>query len=193
MNLERIVSRVKDRENYFLDLVDKRESTRNFSDKPVERELVKRCIEAGRLAPSACNSQPWRFHLIENKDLRKELAQATLQKGTGLNKFVLTAPMLVVITVDKGNLRTKVGQMISGLPYYLIDVGIVAEHFCLQATEVGLGTCMIGWFNEKRIKELIQMNRDERIALLIAVGYPSEDKKRHKARKSLEDIMVVYE
>lgn len=179
--------------NNFLTLVNKRQSTRSFSDKPVDLDLINRCIEAARLAPSACNSQPWRFHVISNDSLRQKIAEATLQKGINLNKFALSAPCLVVITVDKGNLRTKVGQMISGLPYYLIDVGIAGEHFCLQATEEGLGTCMIGWFQEKTIKDCINVRRDERVALVIALGYPSDDSLRKKMRKSLDEITEVYE
>ncbi len=177
----------------FMDLVNQRESTRNFSARGVTIDIVDRCIEAARLAPSACNSQPWTFHVISEPKLKRQIAEATLQKGTSLNKFALDAPMLVVVTVSKGNLRTKVGQMISGLPYYLIDVGIAAEHFCLQATEEGLGTCMIGWFQEKTIREHLKMNRDERVALVIALGYSSDTLSRSKSRKKLEDIRVVYE
>jgi len=176
-----------------MDLVNQRESTRKFSDKVVAMDVVNQCIEAARLAPSACNSQPWTFHVISESQLRQRIAEATLQKGISLNKFTLEAPMLVVMTVSKGNLRTKVGQMISGLPYYLIDVGIAAEHFCLQATEEGLGTCMIGWFQEKTIRKHLKMNRDERVALVIAVGYPSDMLRGSKSRKKLEDITVVYE
>lgn len=180
-------------QNTFLDLVDKRQSTRRFSDKVVEMDTIKRCIESARLAPSACNSQPWKFHVINEPQLRQTIAEATLQKGTALNKFTLEAPVLIVVTVTKGNLKTKVGQMISGLPFYLIDVGITSEHFCLQATEEGLGTCMIGWFKEKKIKEQLKLNYDERVALVIAVGYPSDEKKKIKTRKKLDEIMMVYE
>lgn len=177
----------------FLELVNKRESTRKFSDEKVDIDSVKRCVEAARLAPSACNSQPWTFHIVSEPHRRQKIAEATLQKGLALNKFALEAPVLIVISVSKGNMRTKVGQMINGLPYYLIDVGIAAEHFCLQGTEEGLGTCMIGWFKENRIKEHLNMNRDERVALVIATGYPIGETIKQKTRKSLEEITVFYE
>ncbi len=177
----------------FNDLVNKRESTRKFADKQVGLDLIKRCVESARLAPSACNSQPWRFHIISEHERKKKIAEATLQKGIALNRFALEAPVLIVISVTKGNMKTKVGQMINGLPYYLIDSGIAAEHFCLQATEEGLGTCMIGWFNESKIKEQISIKRDERIALIIAAGYASSNETRKKMRKSLDDITVVYD
>lgn len=177
----------------FLDLVSERQSTRKFSDEKVELDVIKRCIEAARLAPSACNSQPWIFHVVQDSEQVQKIAEMTLQKGTSLNKFALEAQALVVLTATKGNLRTKVGQMVSGLPYYLIDAGIAAEHFCLQATEEGLGTCMIGWFNEKKIRTQLKMNRDERVALVIAMGHPRESLTKKKVRKKLDEIMRVYE
>lgn len=177
----------------FLELVNKRESTRKFSNKKIDIDVVKRCVEAARLAPSACNSQPWTFHIVSEPHRRQKIAEATLQKGLTLNKFVLEAPVLIVISVSKGNMRTKVGQMISGLPYYLIDAGIAAEHFCLQGAEEGLGTCIIGWFKENRIKEHLYMNSDERVALVIATGYPIAETIKQKTRKTLDEITVVYE
>lgn len=176
-----------------LELVNKRESTRKFSDEKVDIDIIKRCVEAARMAPSACNSQPWTFHIVSDPYRRQKIAEATLQKGLALNKFALDVPVLIVISVTKGNNRTKFGQMISGLPYYLIDVGIAAEHFCLQATEDGVGTCMIGWFKENKIKEHLNMKSDERVALVIACGYPTNDAIRNKSRKTLEEITVFYE
>ncbi len=177
----------------FQDLVGRRQSTRKFTDQEVDIVNIKKCIEAARLAPSACNSQPWKFHVISEPVLRQKIAESTLQKGIALNRFALETPVLVVVTASKGNLKTKVGQMISGLPYYLIDVGIAAEHFCLQAAEVGLGTCMIGWFKEKIIKAELKLNSADRVALVIAVGYPSDSVVRKKARKDLDEITLVYD
>lgn len=179
--------------NTFIDLVNKRQSTRNFSNKAVDLDAVKRCIEAARMAPSACNSQPWTFHVVREPGMRQVIAESTLQKGLSLNQFALNAPVLVVVSVTKGNLKTKVGQMINGLPYYLIDVGIAAEHFCLQATEEDLGTCMIGWFKEKVISDQLKLSKNERVALVIALGHPENDIERNKVRKSLDEITVVYE
>jgi len=177
----------------FMELAIKRYSTRKYLVKDVELEKIQSCIEAARMAPSACNSQPWRFHVVREPNLRSTVAKATLQKGIALNKFTLEVPVLVVLTVSKGNLKTKVGQMVSGLPYYLIDAGIAAEHFCLQASALGLGTCMIGWFQEKVIKANLNVKSDERVALVIALGYPEDDFTRAKVRKELEEISVYYE
>lgn len=172
----------------FLELIKTRQSVRSYSDMPVEKEKLNRCLEAARLSPSACNSQPWRFIVVDNPELRDKVAHSTFNELVGFNKFSLNAPTLVVVTVSKGNLKTKVGQMITNIPYYLIDIGIAAEHFCLQAAEEGLGTCMIGWFKEKEIKKHLNIPRNEMGALLIAVGYPKVTTIRNKNRKSLEEI-----
>ena len=172
----------------FIDLARNRESVRSYSDKPVEKEKIDRCLEAARLAPSACNSQPWRFIVIDEPELREKIALSTFSELVSFNKFALKAPVLVVVTATKGNLKTKVGQMITSLPYYLIDIGIAAEHFCLQAAEEGLGTCMIGWFKEKEIKKYLTISREERVSLVLAVGYPNTQAIREKKRKSLNEI-----
>ena len=130
-----------------------------------------------------------KFITIDDPELKDKIAETTCYDSVAFNRFTFEAPTLVVITATKGNLKTKVGQMISGLPYYLIDIGIAAEHFCLQAAELGLGTCMIGWFNEKRIKQQLKIPKNERIALLIAVGYPKSDEIRTKSRKSIQEIV----
>lgn len=172
----------------FLELVKTRQSVRSYSEMPVEKEKLNRCLEAARLSPSACNSQPWRFIIVDSAQLKDKIAQSTFNELVSFNKFSLNAPILVVATASKGNLKTKVGQMITSIPYYLIDIGIAAEHFCLQATEEGLGTCMIGWFNEKEIKKHLNIPKNEMVALLIAVGYPKENTVRNKKRKPVEEI-----
>jgi len=172
----------------FIDLAASRQSVRSYSDKQIEQEKLLQCIEAARLAPSACNSQPWKFIVVDEPLLKKEVSKATFSEVVKFNKFALEAPVLVVVTASKGNLRTKVGQMITSLPYYLIDIGIAAEHFCLQATEVGLGTCMLGWFNEKKIRNLLDIPTKERIALVITVGYPKNELSMNKNRKSINEI-----
>lgn len=172
----------------FLELVKNRQSVRAYSDMPVEKEKINRCLEAARLSPSACNSQPWRFIVVDTPELKTKVAHSTFNELISFNKFSLTAPILVVVTASKGNLKTKVGQMITNIPYYLIDVGIAAEHFCLQAAEEGLGTCIIGWFQEKEIKKHLNIPKDERVSLLIAVGYPKVDIIRTKIRKSIDQI-----
>jgi nitroreductase len=172
----------------FLDLVKSRQSVRSYSESPVESEKLTRCLEAARLSPSACNAQPWNFYVIDDPELKEKIAQATFDNVVTFNRFALKAPVIVVITANKGNLKTKIGQMITKIPYYLIDIGIAAEHFCLQASGEGLGTCMIGWFKEKELRKHLKLSSQERVALLLTVGYPVSHNIREKKRKSLNEI-----
>lgn len=172
----------------FLELAKMRQSVRSYSDIPVEKEKLNRCLEAARLSPSACNSQPWKFIVVDNPELKDKVARSTFNELVSFNKFSLNVPILVVVTANKGNLKTKVGQMITSIPYYLIDIGIAAEHFCLQAAEEGLGTCMLGWFNEKEIKKHLTIPNSEKVVLVIAIGYPKVTTVRDKKRKSIEEI-----
>jgi nitroreductase len=174
----------------FIDLVKQRESVRQFLDKPVSREIIDRCIEAARLAPSACNSQPWKFVVVDHPELRSEIAQTTWSKMALFNKFVQNAPVLVVITVEKSGLAAQIGGFLKDKPYYLFDIGIAAEHFCLQAAEENLGTCMLGWFDEKRVQTLLNIPPSRRVALIIAVGHSKHDTPREKRRKTLDEIRV---
>jgi len=120
----------------FLELVSKRQSVRSYDPaKPVEADKLERCIEALRLAPSACNAQPWKIVVVTDPELRKKVAGAAEAKWLGFNKFTSQVPVLVVLVREEPNLTSKLGTVIKDRPYTLMDVGIAAEHFCLQATE----------------------------------------------------------
>lgn len=172
----------------FLNLLKKRESIRKYLDKKVEREKIEACLEAARLAPSACNSQPWRFIIVDDDDLTKKVGKATYSKFIPFNRFADAVPAFAVIVAQNRNLSSKFGGMVKDIPYHFIDIGIAAEHFCLQAVEEGLGTCMMGWFNEKEIKKLLEIPQKERIALIIAMGYHENQGPREKIRKDINSI-----
>ena len=172
----------------FIELVNKRESIRQFLDRPVPREIIDRCLEAARLAPSACNSQPWTFVVVDEPDLRGKLAASTCSALVPMNRFVQEAPVLLAVVAEKATTAAVLGGFLKDKPYYLLDIGIAAEHFCLQASEEGLGTCMIGWFDEKRVRRLLGVPAGKRIPLLIALGYSATDTAKIKKRKALYDI-----
>jgi len=173
----------------FMELVKHRQSTRKYQPDPVPREDLLKCIEAARLAPSASNSQPWKFIIVDNPELKDKIAKLTYDKVIKFNKFADRAPAIVVITLEKAKTITRLGRAIKKKEWPLIDIGIAAEHFCLQADEMGLGTCMIGWFYEKKAKELLNIPEERSIALMISIGYPPDDYRiREKRRKSLEEI-----
>ena len=173
----------------FIELISKRQSVRKYLSKPVEKEKIDLCIEAGRIAPSASNSQPWKYIVVDDPIIKDKVAHETYSTLVSFNKFVVQAPVIIVIVIEKPGLVTQIGASIQKRDYPLIDIGITAEHFCLQATELGLGTCMLGWFNEKPIKKLLNIPEKKRIGLMISVGY-ADDEPRQKNRKKTNEIRV---
>ena len=172
----------------FKDLVLHRESTRKYADKPVDKKLIEQIMEACRMAPSACNSQPWRFVIATDPEIKDELARASHGPLMTFNKFASQAPVIAAIIAEKPNWLSRIGGNVKDKDFYLMDIGIVAEHFCLQAAELGLGSCMIGWFDEPRSRKILNVPENKRVLLLITLGYPAKDKRRKKIRKSNEDL-----
>jgi len=144
----------------FLELALKRQSTRVYDPgRSVEPDKLERCIEAVRLAPSACNAQPWKLVVVTDPILKNQVAEAASAKWLGFNNFPQQAPVLVVIVREEPNLTSRLGTVLKNKPYTLMDVGIAAGYFCLQATDEGLGTCILGWFDEARVKELLSITK----------------------------------
>jgi nitroreductase len=154
-----------------LDLIKQRKSVREFLDKPVEREKIMKCLEAARLAPSESNSQPWRFIVVDDKELKDRLCDAAFGGLYFINTFCKTAPVMVAVISEKSKFLARVGGMFRGVKFYLIDIGITCEHFVLEAEELGLGTCWIGWFNERGVKSVLNIPQSKKIDILIALGY----------------------
>lgn len=172
-----------------LNLITARQSQRSFSDRKVEREKLLRCIEAARLAPSACNAQPWKFIIVDDPELKNKVAAGASAKYLGMNHFTQQAPVHVAIVREAANLTSGLGQVIKDKEYPLMDIGIATAHFCLQATAEGLSTCILGWFNEKNIKKLLHIPGRKRLELIILVGYSPDAVIRDKKRKSTEEIL----
>ncbi|MDZ7821017.1 MAG: nitroreductase family protein [Candidatus Marinimicrobia bacterium] len=166
----------------FLELVKKRQSDRKYLDKTVEREKIERCLEAARLAPSATNSQPWEFIVVEDPEMRKKVAEATFSSVVRFNRFALKAPVLVVLVSWRPALSIAIGGLLKDRQFNLVDVGICAEHFCLQAAEEDLGTCILGWFRTRKIAKLLNIRPPKKPALVMTLGYPSGET-REKRRK----------
>jgi nitroreductase len=156
----------------FAELVKNRQSVRSYQGTPVEPEKLRLLIESVRLAPSASNSQPWKLIIVDDPELRNRVARATFSRTISFNRFAPEAPVIAVLTVEHPRVITQIGGWIKRREFPLIDIGIAAEHFCLQAAELGLGTCMLGWFDERAIKKLLAIPRTIRVGLLITVGYP---------------------
>lgn len=169
----------------FLELVKLRQSNRAYEDKPVEKEKIEQCLEAARLSPSANNTQGWTFVVIDHPDLRNRVAGASFRMG---GAFVKQAPVIIALVAEKPLLITRLGSAVKKIDFVSLDMGIAATHICLQAAEIGLGTCMLESFDEKTVKSLLNIPDNRRIALLITLGYPA-DKQREKKRKTFKEVV----
>ena len=174
----------------FLELINNRQSDRKYTNQEVEKEKLECCLEAARLAPSASNSQPWTFIVVNEPELKDQVARKTFGPAKTFNKFVPQAPVIVALVLEKPKIITELGGRVKKKEWPLIDIGIAAEHFCLQAAEEGLGTCMLGWFDEPSIKQLLNIPESNSIPLLITLGYTPDDYKlRKKIRKNFEKVV----
>jgi len=174
----------------FIELVKTRQSVRRYDPQPVEKQKLELCLEAARLAPSASNSQPWHFIVVDEPELKNKVAEATFDPVLTFNKFAIQAPVIIVMITRKPGFVTRLASKIKKRDWSLVDTGIAAEHFCLQAAGLGLGTCMLGWFNESKVKKLLNIPKEEFVGLLITLGYPPEGYRlRDKTRKPLAEII----
>ena len=172
----------------FLDLVRARESVRSYSPRRVPRDVVDRCLEAARLAPSACNSQPWSFIVVDEEELRRRLAKKAFSGIYSMNSFAAGAPVLIVVLTLRSTAAASLGGYFRRTKYSLIDIGIACEHLVLQAAEEGLGTCWLGWFNEGAVKKLLKLPRLAKIHVIVSLGYADGKGMRGKQRKSIDEI-----
>lgn len=176
-------------ETDFLSLINSRQSDRAYDpDRSVEPDKLERILEAGRLAPSACNAQPWKFVVITDKELAMKVGKAAA--GLGMNKFARQAPVHILIVEESANITSLLGGKVKNKHFPLIDIGIAAAHLTLAAESEGLGSCIIGWFDEREIKRLTGIPDSKRLLLDIVIGYPVKEK-RKKIRKD-KDKVISY-
>jgi len=173
-----------------LEIISSRQSDRKYDERPVEKEKLDRIIEAARISPSANNAQPWRFIVVTDPGLIKIIAEAASAKLLGMNSFVVQAPVQIIVVREKADVQTKAASIVKRRDYSLIDIGIAAENICLQAEAEGLGSCMIGWFDEKTVKKYLGIPASRRVELIITLGY-STGSQREKKRKPPE-VTVSY-
>lgn len=172
----------------FLDLVKQRRSVRRYQPRPVPREAIERCLEAARWAPSACNSQPWHFIVVDREPLRTQVAEAACSGVYSIFRFIREAPVLVVVVTERSRYIARLAGQLRGVQYALIDIGIACEHLVLQAAEEGLGSCWVGWFNERAVKNVLGLPRAARVDVLITLGYPADDPPAQRQRRPLDEI-----
>jgi nitroreductase len=176
----------------FIELVRKRRSTRKYLQKALPREIIDQCLEAAHLAPSACNAQPWYFIVVDDEKVKNELADIAFSGIYATNTFAKKAPVLIVVLTNQSNYIAKMGSFFRNIKYSLIDIGIACDHLTLQAEELGVGTCWLGWFNEKGVKKFLNLPKSTKIDVMIGMGYPEKVFEKKKKRKSLEEIRQFY-
>ncbi len=172
----------------FQQLVRNRRSIRKYLEKPVEREKVLICLEAARMAPSADHVQPWRFLIVDDPDVKKNFSDEVFSGIYSSSKFAGKAPVIIVMLAKLDVVANRIGKQIQGIHFYFIDMGIAGEHIVLQAEELGLGTCWIGWFSTKKTRKLLNIPRKYKIVSLMSMGYYEKRPSKEKKRKTLDEI-----
>ena len=172
----------------FLEIAKARQSCRSYEEnRSVEPEKLQRVLEAARLAPSACNGQPYQLTVCTGEKA-KEVALLTRGMG-GMNKFAVQAPVCIVISEAAYNRTAALGAKVKGNDYRSIDIGIMTAYLTAEATAQGLSTCILGWLDDEKIRAAIGTNSATR--LVITLGYAAEaDKLREKKRKDLGDLVT---
>jgi len=170
-----------------------RRSIRRFSKRPIEKEEIIEILEAARRAPSSSNSQPWHFIVVDDTKKIGAIVRAAPFGTKSIISFARDAQVLIVCCYKK-KITHHLAQLF-GHDNHLIDVAIATDHLVLRATDLGIGSCWIGWFDEKKVKRLLDIPRNFRIAVMVALGYPEGPSTddgiggiQARPRKSLSEI-----
>ena len=174
----------------FFEIAMKRQSCRSYDPaRAVEDEKLNAILEVARLAPSACNGQPYHVTVCKG-EAANAVAKAT--QGVGINKFAPDAPLLLVISEKSYVATAALGARVKKNDYRSIDIGILTAYITAEATAQGLGTCILGWLDDKKIRRICGLEAPVR--LVITLGYAKEGYPlREKRRKSLEELVSVIE
>lgn len=170
----------------FTEIARARQSCRAYdATREVEQEKLDAILEAGRLSPSACNGQPYRFTVCRGETAKAIAACVT---GMGMNKFAADAPVMIVISEESYVPSAALGAKVKKNDYRSIDIGIAAAYVTAEATAQGLGTCILGWFDDEKLRAICDLEKP--IRLVITLGYAKEgDSLREKKRKPLEELV----
>ncbi len=164
-----------------LEVFKKRRSIRKYKAAPIEKEKLFRVLEAGRLAPSAANKQPWYFIVVDNEEVKKKLFNAYP------SEWFIKAPAIIVACADP----SLAWKRKDGEEYWKVDLAIAIEHIVLQAYSEGLGTCWVCAFNESEAKKALNIPEGIRVVAMIPIGYPDEEKGEVTNRKQLKEIVFM--
>jgi nitroreductase len=153
------------------DAISKRTSCRAYRPDAIPRADLERVIEAARLAPSACNKQPWRFAVVGDAALRRRIVREAFLPGIRMD-WALDAPVHVVIGMERALITHRIAAALSGVDYPWVDIGIAGEHLVLAAAELGIGSCWIGWVAPRPLARIVGWPRAVKAVAVITLGYP---------------------
>lgn len=172
----------------FRELALRRQSCRNFKEEPVAPELLRRCVETAALAPSGCNSQPWRFTIVT--DTEKRAALSKIAQEIGLNAWSEKVPAFIVVSeIEEPKLLPVVMEHYRDAKRFSEgDVGMATAYLVLEAADLGLATCIIGCFTSSEVVKLLGLPEGDTIRAIVAVGYAADESVRPKKRKPLGEI-----
>ncbi|WP_027389661.1 nitroreductase family protein [Chrysiogenes arsenatis] len=166
------------------EVIKNRRSIRKYTNQPVQQETILQVLEAARLAPSWKNLQCWRYIVIDMPTLKEQILSAFPEDNPG-RKAIVQAPVVIVVCAN-----TQESGIENGIEYYVADVAVSFQQLCLAATALGLGTCWIGWFDEARIREVLQIPPSIRVVGITPLGYPDQDPKP-RGRKAMKEIAML--
>ena len=174
----------------FQKILHGRRSIRRFLTAPVDPEKIRACLEAARLAPSAHNAQPWRFVVVDDPELKDRLTAAAFSGIYSGSKFAAQAPIIIVLLVRLDRVANRLGSKLQGVPFHFLDIGIAGEHIVLQAEELGLATCWMGWFNYRKARKVLDIPRKYKIMAMMPIGYAEKRPNREPPRKTFEEVVT---
>lgn len=175
--------------------IETRRSIRKFEEREVPRELIEQLVRQASYAPSWKNTQTVRYNAVYNRDMIRKIADEAVLGFEWNAKIISAAPVLVIVTtVDKRSGYERDGSFSTskGTHWQSFDAGLSVQNFCLSAHENGLGTVILGVFDEAKISEIIGIPQGESVSALIPIGYPAEQPVMPK-RKSTEELLRIYE
>ena len=169
----------------FTEIAMTRQSCRSYHpDRAVEQEKLNAILAAARLSPSACNGQPYHITVCKG-DTAKLVAGEVM--GMGMNKFAADAPVMIVISEEAYVASAALGAKVKGNDYRSIDIGSAVAYLTAEATAQGLDTCILGWFDDEKIRKICGL--DKPVRLVVTLGYPKDDALRQKKRKALDELV----
>lgn len=167
-----------------------RRSIRRYLAAPVDPEKIRACLEAALLAPSAHNAQPWRFVVVDDPELKRRLTAAAFTGIYSGSKFAALAPVILVLLARLDRVADRLGSKLQGVPFHFLDIGIAGEHIVLQAEELGLATCWMGWFNYRKVRKVLGIPRKYKVVAMMPIGYAEKRPNREPPRKTFEEVVT---